>query len=106
VGVYDEGLRHPELVRLMGWIRLERRPAGFIFSNFDIEQKLKAVAQAQAAGRLRPGEPFDLLALVIGMASAWSPASGVYAATSGEPSADHERRRTLLHECVERAVAP
>ena len=106
VGVYDENLRSPDLVRLMGWIRMERRPTGLIFSNFDIEPKLKAVAQAQAAGRLRPGDPFDLLALVIGMACAWSPASGVYAATSDEPPADHDRRRTLLRDCVERAVAP
>jgi hypothetical protein len=64
------------------------------------------VAKAQADGRLRPGRPFDLLTLVIGMACAWSPASGIYTATADEPEADHERRRALLRDCGERALAP
>jgi AcrR family transcriptional regulator len=106
VSLYDENLRHPDLVRLMAWARLERRPAGFIFSDFDFEPKLAAVARAQAAGQLRPGDPFDLLTLVVAMACAWSPASGVYTATADEPAAEHNRRRALLRDCVERAVAP
>lgn len=28
VGMYDENVRHPELVRLMAWLRLERRSQG------------------------------------------------------------------------------
>jgi hypothetical protein len=40
------------------------------------------------------------------MAFAWSPASGVYAASASEPAADHDRRRALLRDCVERATAP
>jgi hypothetical protein len=40
------------------------------------------------------------------MALAWSPASSVYAATADEPAAEHDRRRALLRDCVERAVAP
>ena len=106
VGLYDENLRHPELVRLTAWVRLERRPAGLLFSSYDDEPKRTAVAKAQADGRLRPGNPFDLLTLVIGMACAWSPASGIYTATAGEPEADHERRRALLRDCVQRALAP
>jgi AcrR family transcriptional regulator len=106
VGMYDENLRHPDLVRLMAWLRLERRPAGRLSDNRDDEPKLTAIARAQAAGRVRPGDPFDLITLVIAMAFAWSPASGVYAATADEPSADHDRRRTLLRDCVQRAVAP
>jgi len=106
VGIYDQNLRHPDLVRLMGWIRLERRPAGLIFSDLDIGPKREAVVAAQAAGRLRPGDPFDLVALVIALACAWSPVSGVYTATSDEPAADHDRRRALLRDFVERAVAP
>jgi AcrR family transcriptional regulator len=106
VGMYDENLRHPDLVRLMAWLRLERRPAGRLSDNRDDEPKLTAITRAQAAGRVRPGDPFDLITLVIAMAFAWSPASGVYAATADEPSADHDRRRTLLRDCVQRAVAP
>jgi hypothetical protein len=40
------------------------------------------------------------------MACAWSPASGIYTATADEPDASHQRRRALLRDCVERAVAP
>ena len=106
VGLYDENLRHPELVRLTAWVRLERRPAGLLFSSYDDEPKRTAIAKAQAAGQLRPGDPFDLLTLVIGMACAWSPASGIYTATANEPEASHQRRRALLRDSVERALAP
>jgi AcrR family transcriptional regulator len=106
VKLYDENLRHPELVRLTAWVRLERRPAGLLFSTYDDEPKRTAVAKAQADGRLRAGDPFDLLTLVIGMACAWSPASGIYTATADEPEADHQRRRALLRDCVQRALAP
>jgi hypothetical protein len=106
VALYDETLRHPELVRLMAWLRLEQRPAGRLSDHPDDERKLRAVTRAQAAGRVRQGDPFDLLTLIIAMACAWSPASGVYAATADEPAADHDRRRALLRDCVQRAVAP
>jgi hypothetical protein len=46
------------------------------------------------------------LTLVAAMAFAWSPASSVYAAPAAEPAADQERRRSLLRDCVQRAVAP
>jgi len=106
VGLYDENLRRPDLVRLITWARLERRPTGFIFSDVNHQDKLAATAKVQAAGRLRSGNPFDLLTLVIAMACAWSPASGIYTATADEPAAEHDRRRALLRDCVERAVAP
>jgi AcrR family transcriptional regulator len=105
-GLYDEMLRRPDLVRLITWLRLERRPAGLITGAVGHEPKLTDIARAQAAGRLRPGDPFDLLTLVIAMACAWSPASGIYTATADEPAADHDRRRALLRESVQRAVAP
>ena len=107
VAVYDQNLRDPDLLRLITWIRLERRPTGWWFD--DREQhlpKLKAIAEAQAAGRLRQGDPFDLMALVLAMACAWSPASSIYAATSDEPDADHDRRRAMLRESVENILRP
>jgi AcrR family transcriptional regulator len=106
VSLYDENLRNPVLIRLMAWARLEQRPTGFVFTDFDPEPKLAAVTQAQAAGRLRAGDPFDLVTLVAAMAFAWSPASSVYAASADEPAALHERRRVLLRDCVRGAVAP
>ncbi|MEV5410073.1 TetR family transcriptional regulator [Thermopolyspora sp. NPDC052614] len=106
VGLYDQNLSQPDLVRLIAWIRLERRPAGPWFATSQFDYKIAAVARAQEAGRLRPGNPADLLALVVAMACAWSPASGVYAATADEPADEHDRRRALLRDCVARAVAP
>ena len=55
---------------------------------------------------MRPGDPFDLMAMVIAMSMAWSPVSNVYAATDQEPPELHLQRRTLLRESVQRAVAP
>ncbi|MGH3246750.1 MAG: TetR family transcriptional regulator [Trebonia sp.] len=106
VGVYDENLRHPELVRLIAWLRLERRPVGRLSDASDDVPKLAAIARAQAAGRVRQGDPFDVFALVLAMACTWSPASSFYAATADEPVDDHDRRRSLLRDCVQRAVAP
>lgn len=106
VSIYDEHLRHPTLTRLIAWIRLERRPTGLWFDPVRHEYKLAEIAQAQEAGRLRPCDPFELLTLIVSMASAWSPASGVYTASADEPAAEHDRRRELLRESVARVVAP
>jgi len=107
VRLYDEVLKHPELVRLVTWLRLERRPSGWLNeASPRHEPKFAAIVQAQAAGRIRPGDPVELFALVLGMAFAWSPASGFYTATLDDPVEDHERRRELLRESVQRALAP
>ncbi|MER5823388.1 TetR/AcrR family transcriptional regulator, partial [Streptomyces mirabilis] len=58
-----------------------------------------------AAGLVRQGDPFDVMAMVIAMSMAWSPVSNVYAATAQEPPEVHEQRRSLLRESVHRAVA-
>ena len=108
VRLYDEYLRHPELIRLATWARLERRPSGHLVEEHQRmdDRKLRAIAEAQAAGRVRPGDPFDVMAMVIAMSMAWSPVSNVYSATAEEPSEVHERRRALLRDCVRRAVTP
>ncbi|MET9252732.1 TetR family transcriptional regulator [Streptomyces sp. NPDC003717] len=107
VRLYDEYLRRPDLIRLATWARLERRPAGHLVEEHQRldDPKLRAIAEAQAAGRVRAGEPFDVMAMVIAMSMAWSPVSNVYAATADEPAETHERRRALLRESVRRAVA-
>ncbi|RII14197.1 HTH-type transcriptional repressor NicS [Streptomyces sp. YIM 130001] len=106
VRLYDEYLRRPDLIRLATWTRLERRPAGHLVDTrerYD-ERKLAAIADAQAAGRVREGDPFDIMAMVIAMSMAWSPVSNVYAATGEEPADVHEQRRALLRDCVRRAT--
>ncbi|MFE0690415.1 TetR family transcriptional regulator [Streptomyces xiamenensis] len=106
VRLYDHNLHFPELARLIAWTRLERQPTGRWFDGAQHESKLAAVEAAQAAGRVRAGDPADLLILLIGMASAWSPASSVYTATADESSSDHDRRRALLRDSVARTVMP
>jgi AcrR family transcriptional regulator len=106
VRLYDEYLRRPDLIRLATWNRLERRPAGHLVADADRldDRKLRAIAEAQAAGLVRPGDPFDVMAVVIAMSMAWSPVSNVYAATADEPPDRHDGRRALLRETVRRAV--
>ncbi|MET9499514.1 TetR family transcriptional regulator [Streptomyces sp. NPDC006552] len=107
VRLYDEYLRRPDLIRLATWTRLERRPAGHLVAEHEQydDHKLRAIAEAQAAGKVRPGDPFDIFALVIALSMAWSPVSNVYSATADEPHELHEQRRTLLRETVQRAIA-
>ncbi len=108
VRLYDEYLRRPDLIRLATWARLERRPAGHLVDDADRldAAKLGAIADAQAMGLVRSGDPFDLMAMVIAMSMAWSPVSNVYAATDQEPAHVHEQRRTLLRDSVRRVVTP
>ncbi|AZM47196.1 TetR family transcriptional regulator [Streptomyces sp. WAC 06738] len=108
VRLYDEYLSRPDLIRLATWARLERRPTGNLVPDHDRydDHKLRAIAEAQAAGRIRQADPFDLMAMVIAMSMAWSPVSNVYAASAEEPAAVHDQRRALLRDCVHRAVAP
>ncbi|QFU94329.1 TetR family transcriptional regulator [Amycolatopsis sp. YIM 10] len=108
VRLYDEYLRRPDLIRLATWARLERRPAGHLVADVDRldRVKLDAIADAQAAGLVRDGDPFDLMAMVIAMSMAWSPVSNVYAATADEPGEVHDRRRALLRESVRLATRP
>lgn len=93
-------------MRLAVWLRLERRPAGALFTADDNQPKVDAIARGQAAGAIRAGDPFDLMCLVIAMSCAWSPASNTYAASAAEPPEVHERRRALLRACVRGAVSP
>lgn len=106
VRIYDEHLTRPELTRLIAWIRLEQRPTGHWFEGEDLTPKIEAVTAAQAAGRIRDGDPLTLMTLVISMASAWSSTSDVYSASTDEPEEEHERRRGLLRESVARVLAP
>ena len=108
VRLYDEYLAHPDIIRLATWSRLERSPRGHLVAEAGRQdrEKLAAIADAQQAGAVVPGDPFDVMAMVISMSMAWSPVSNVYAAHSGEDPAEHRRRREFLREAVRRAVTP
>ncbi|GAA1488231.1 TetR family transcriptional regulator [Brachybacterium sacelli] len=111
VRLYDEYLRRPDLVRLITWARLERRPHGSLVDPEPDGQrvddpKVHAIGAAQEAGQIREGDPADIMAMVIAMSMAWSPVSNVYAAHPEEPDAVHEQRRAMLREWVLTATAP
>ena len=108
VRLYDEYLAHPDIVRLATWSRLERSPTGHLVGEAERQdqEKLSAIAAAQAAGTVVAGDPFDVMAMVISMSMTWSPVSNVYAAHADEDPAEHRRRRDFLREAVRRAVTP
>jgi AcrR family transcriptional regulator len=104
VRLYDAYLAHPQLVRLATWARLERTPIGHLFSEADENPKTQAIARAQQAGRIDPDLPAaDVHSMVISMAMTWSPGSLTYTATTADPEADHDRRRSALATAVRRA---
>jgi AcrR family transcriptional regulator len=109
VRLYDEYLKRPDLIRLATWARLERKPTGYLVADGDRLDagKISAIGAAQEAGAIAfDGDPFDVMALVISMSMAWSPVSGVYAATADEAETEHDRRRAVLRRAVERAFMP
>ena len=103
VGVYDENLRHPELVRLITWLRLERHPeAGCPTRPTTRSSWPPSPGPRPRAGSAPATRP---------TCSPWSwpwPAPGHRPAAStppppANPASDHDRRRALLRDCVERA---
>jgi AcrR family transcriptional regulator len=97
--LFDFGVTHPELLRLLHWHTLERpgELARFEQTVGSTQRKLAALAEAQAAGKvdgtLQPGE---LLAVVLGI---------VRAIDDLEPAAVAIRRDTVS-AAVRRLVTP
>jgi AcrR family transcriptional regulator len=107
VSLYDAYLIRPQLVRLATWARLERSPAGHLFTQADETPKIDAIARAQDAGHIAATyPPADVHSMVIAMAMSWSPSSLTYTATTADAAADHERRRTSLAAAVRSAFTP
>jgi AcrR family transcriptional regulator len=107
VRLYDAYLARPQLVRLASWARLERTPAGHLFTEADEAPKIQAIAQAQDAGHIDPAlPPADVHSMVISLAMTWSPNSLTYTAAATDHDGDHDRRRTSLAAAVRRAFAP
>jgi len=107
VSLYDAYLIRPQLVRLATWARLERSPAGHLFTEADETPKTDAIARAQDAGYIAATyPPADVHSMVISLAMSWSPSSLTYTATTADDAADHERRRTSLAAAVRCAFTP
>jgi AcrR family transcriptional regulator len=74
--LFDYVIQHPEVVRLVLWAGLERPTAVATFEADSYGTKLKAIAAAQRDGRFDATfAPADLLALLLGLTSAWFTAS-------------------------------
>lgn len=109
IALYDSYLTDPELVRLAGWSRLERVPAGELLAAHPghADDKHAAIARAQDEGRILGGiRPAELYALVIALAGTWSPVSATFTASAQDAEADHARRRAALRDVVARALLP
>ncbi len=109
VALYDSYLTDPEIIRLVGWNRLERVPVGDLLAGHSAltDPKRSALAEAQRDGLVVEGvAPGDVYAMVIGIAGSWSPVSGTVTAAAGDGEVDHDRRRTALRETVARALVP
>jgi AcrR family transcriptional regulator len=74
--LFDYGLEHPEVYRLVTWAALERPDAVAAFERDSYGAKLNAISSAQRAGRVDASfAPADLLALLMAVAAAWFSAS-------------------------------
>ncbi|MEJ5913241.1 TetR family transcriptional regulator [Pseudokineococcus sp. 1T1Z-3] len=110
VRLYDSYLTAPGLIRLASWHRLERVRSGPLLrqgTEVWTDPKHASILRAQEAGRVVADlAPEDVYALVIALAGTWSPVSGTFVATSGDPDTDHARRRAGLRQAVSRALVP
>lgn len=109
VALYDSYLTDPELVRLASWNRLERVPTGELLAAYPgrSDDKHAVIARAQADGRIVGGiRPDEVYALLIAVAGTWSPISATFAASAADGEPDHDRRRRVLRDVVERALVP
>lgn len=106
VALYDSYLTDPEIIRLVGWNRLERVPVGDLLAGHGAltEPKRLALEQAQRDGLVVDEMSADLVyAMVIGLAGSWSPLSGTLTAAADDDQDAHDRRRAALHAAVGRA---
>ncbi|GAA1726219.1 TetR family transcriptional regulator [Aeromicrobium alkaliterrae] len=106
VALYDSYLTDPEIIRLVGWNRLERVPTGDLLAGHGAltEPKRDALQQAQRDGLVVDGLAPDVVyAMVIGIAGSWSPLSGTVTAAPEDDEAEHDRRRAALRGTVARA---
>jgi len=100
--LFDWVAAHPEALRLNAWKQLERpEPAA---AEMDIYRP-KLAALAALPGPLPGAAPADVLALVIGMATAWFTASPALRELAAEPPWSSARLATHLAAVVAAAAS-
>jgi AcrR family transcriptional regulator len=99
--VFDFAMANPDLMRLMAWSALEQNANGPSAGVAILDAKVRALAEAQNAGRVGAALPPDfLLIAVMRLATAWS------AASPFGPSVDPKaaERPAALRKCLIEAV--
>jgi AcrR family transcriptional regulator len=91
--LFDYLVERPEVLRLTGWAQLER-PEPTAAETDAYRPKVDAVASAQQGGALtKDGDATDILALVLGLTTAWANASPALRTLASEPPWSPERLR-------------
>ncbi|MEU5327632.1 TetR/AcrR family transcriptional regulator [Streptomyces parvus] len=92
--LFDYLLDHPQVLRLTGWSQLERPDAPP--AQVDAYRpKIAAIADAQHQGiATQAVAPADVLALLLGLTTAWAGASPALRSLADQPPWDPERLRT------------
>ncbi|MGW7455067.1 TetR family transcriptional regulator [Streptomyces sp. NPDC054787] len=107
--VFDHLVARPDLMRLVQWKQLER-PGTTDAEAESYRGKITAVERAQRAGLIDPAlDPADLLALVMGLAQAWTgTVDGTAAGGPGDawPPERLTRHRETVVESVRRLIRP
>jgi len=103
VGLYDDYLADPALLRLIAWKRLEISGDAYLYGALatnDIAHH-DAIAEQQHAGALRSDiAPADIWSLVISAATTWAQVSITQVATTIDHGDEHDRRRKALSAFV------
>lgn len=106
--LFDFYQKHPEVLRLATWHRLERgtavgrEPAVAKPTRDDKLASLEAVQNARGA---TPGfPPATLLTLVLAIASAWSPTNAAGMPATNAPASDPAECRNAIVEAVRRLL--
>lgn len=91
--LFDYLIEHPQVLRLTGWAQLER-PEPTAAEMDAYRPKTEAVASAQQGGTVtKDGDATDILALVLGLTTAWSNASPALRTLAPEAPWSPERLR-------------
>jgi AcrR family transcriptional regulator len=99
--VFDWAMANPDLMRLMAWSALEQKASGRADRIATFEEKVKALTEAQKAGRVGKTFPPDLLVIIVlSLATAWSGAGSF--GPSVYPNA--VERKTELRQSVVKAI--
>ena len=91
--LFDYLVARPEVLRLTGWAQLER-PEPTTAETDTYRPKFDAIAEAQQTGAVTvSGDPADVLALVLGLVTAWAQASPALRTLAPEAAWGPERVR-------------